>query len=133
MVAWQIAHTKQLAMMQITKSSVPILHDCPVLHINPNAPHLHGYKTHYISNNEFSGKHVNESEHSMPMTLHFEVLHFSSLNILFLELPRMPPKGFINSILVNLSLENLALPLCRHAIARGHSYAWQRLKLLFNS
>ncbi len=47
-------------------------------------------------------KHVNESKHSMPMTLYFTVCHFSSPNIVFLELPRMPPKGYISSILVKL-------------------------------
>jgi hypothetical protein len=89
-VAWQIARTK-CQIKQITKSSVPILHDCPISYINPNAPRPHGYVTHYTVYNEFSGKHVNESEQCMPMTLYFAICHFSSPDIVFLELPRMLP------------------------------------------
>jgi hypothetical protein len=89
---------------------------------------------HYMANNEFSGKHVNKSEQSMPMTLYFAICHFSSTDIVFLELPSMPPEGFITSILVNLIItEYLALSLFRHVIACGKSYMWLRLKLLINS
>jgi hypothetical protein len=62
---------------------------------------------HYTANDEFSGKHVNESEQSMPMTLYFAMCHFSSPDIVFLELPRMPPKGFITSILVNFIITGI--------------------------
>jgi hypothetical protein len=94
-------------MKQITKSSVSILHDCPISYINPNAPRLHGYKMHYMANDEFSGKHVNKSEQSMPMTLYFAICHFSTPDIVFLELPRMPPKEFITSILVNFIITGI--------------------------
>jgi hypothetical protein len=43
----------------------------------------------------------------MPMTLFFAVCHFSSPDIVFLELPRMPPKGYITSILVNLMITEI--------------------------
>jgi hypothetical protein len=53
---------------------------------------------------QFQKKHVNKSKHSMLMTLYFAVCHFSSPDIVFLELPRMPPKGCITSILVKLMI-----------------------------
>jgi hypothetical protein len=37
----------------------------------------------------------------MPMTLYFAVCQFSSPDIVFSELPKMLPKGFITSVLVN--------------------------------
>ncbi len=86
--------------MYITKSNVAILHDCPISHIQSDAPQLHGYQTYYTGNNESSGKQVNESKHSMPMMLYFVVCHFSTPDIVFLALPRMPPKGFITSTLL---------------------------------
>ena len=85
-------------MKQITKSNVSVLHDCPILHITLDAPQLHGYETYYTSQDGSSGKHINKSEHSMPMTLYVAVCHFSSPDIAFLELPRMPPKRYITSI-----------------------------------
>jgi hypothetical protein len=36
----------------------------------------------------------------MPMMLYFAVCHFSTPDIVFSALPRMPPKGFITSTLV---------------------------------
>jgi hypothetical protein len=72
-----------------------------------NAPQLHGYQTYYMGNDESSGKHVNKSEHSMPMTLYFAVCHFSTPDIVFSDLPRMPPKGIITSILVKFNITGI--------------------------
>ncbi len=41
------------------------------------------------------------------MTLYFAICHFSSLDIEFLELPRMILKGFITSILVNFTITGI--------------------------
>ncbi len=94
-------------MKQITKTNVSVLHDCPILHITLDALQLYGYETYYTSQDDSSGKHVNKSEHSMPMTLFFAVCHFLSPDIVFLELPRMPPKGYITSILVKLMITRI--------------------------
>jgi hypothetical protein len=94
-------------MKQITKSSITILHDCPISYINPNAPHLHGYNMHYMAKDDFSGKHVKKSEQSMPMTLYFAICCFSTPDFVFLDFPRMPPKGFITSILVNFFITGI--------------------------
>jgi len=47
------------------------------------------------------GKHVTLSEHSMPMMIYFAICHFSCPDIVFCELPRMPPKGIITHILLS--------------------------------
>ncbi len=100
-VAWHFACTKWFVMKQITKSSVPILHVCHISYINPNAPRLHGYETYYTTYDDFSSKNVNKSEQSMPMMVYFAICNFSTPDIVCWDLPRMPPKRFITSILVN--------------------------------
>jgi hypothetical protein len=72
-----------------------------------NAPQLHGFQAYYTGNDESSSKHVNESEHSMPTMLHFAVCHFSTPDIVFSDLPRMPPKGIITSILVKFIITGI--------------------------
>jgi hypothetical protein len=64
------------------------------------APRLHGYETYATFNKETMGKQVNESEHSMSMMLYFAICHFSCPDIVFSDLPRISPKGFIMSIIV---------------------------------
>ncbi len=51
-------------------------------------------------NDDPMGKRGTEGEHSMPMTLYFAICNFSCLDIVFLELPRMPPKGVITAFIV---------------------------------
>jgi hypothetical protein len=85
----------------MTKSIVPIVHDCPLSQIDPTAPRLYGYETYFTMHDESMGKRVTEGEHSMPMTIYFAICHFSCPDIIFAELPRIPPKGFIMSVLVN--------------------------------
>jgi hypothetical protein len=94
-------------MKQIIKSNMSVLHDCPISHITLDATQLHGYKTYYMSQDNLSGKHINKSEHSMLMTLYLAVCQFSSPDIVFLELPRMPPKGYITSFLVKLMITGI--------------------------
>ena len=94
-------------MKQITKSNVSVLHDCPILHITSDALQLHGCETYHTSQDNSFGKHVNKSENSMPMTLYFAVSHFSSPDIVFMELPRMPPKGYTTFILVKLIITGI--------------------------
>ncbi len=84
-----------------------ILHDCPISHIKLDAPQLHGYQAFYTSNNDSSGKNVNKSKHSMPMTLYFAICQFSAPDTVFLTLPRMPPKGIITSILVKFIITGI--------------------------
>jgi hypothetical protein len=72
-VAQQIACTKCLAQKRLTKSIVPVVHDCPLLHIDPIALQLHGYETYFTMHNESMGKRVTEGEHSMPMTIYFTI------------------------------------------------------------
>ncbi len=128
-VPWQIARTKWLAMKQITKSSIPILHDCPISNIDPNAPCIHGYKTHYTAINLAANMSTRVNKacwwHS---TLQFvislvQILYFwnsqgchqKDSSLLFWQ--------------TSLSLEYLALSLFRQVIACGNSYMWLRLKL----
>ncbi len=47
------------------------------------------------------GKRGNEGEHSMPMTPYFAICNFLCPDIVFLDLPRIPPKGFITSFIVS--------------------------------
>jgi hypothetical protein len=72
-----------------------------------NAPQLHDFQTYYMGNDEPNGKHVNESEHSTLMTLFFVVCHFLTPDIVFSDLPRMPPKGIITSILVKFIITGI--------------------------
>jgi hypothetical protein len=51
--------------------------------------------------NKSMGKRVTEGEYSMPMMIYFASCHFSCPDIIFLELPRIPPNGFITCVLVN--------------------------------
>ncbi len=41
-------------------------------------------------------------EHSMPMMIYFAICNFSCPDIVFSELPRMPPEGFITAFIVRI-------------------------------
>jgi hypothetical protein len=79
----------------------PIVYDCQISYIDSTAPRLHGYQTYFTLNSESMGKHVTEGEHSMPMTIYFAICQFSCPDIVFCELPRMPPKGIITHALLS--------------------------------
>jgi hypothetical protein len=46
------------------------------------------------------GKRGTEGGHSMPMTIYFAICNFPCPDFVFLELPRIPPKGFITAFIV---------------------------------
>jgi len=97
-----IERRKRLTQKRTTQSMVPIVHDCRISYINPTAPRLHGYQTYFMLNSESMGKQVNDSEHSMPMTIYFAINHFSCPDIVFSELLRMPPKEILTHVLSSI-------------------------------
>ena len=100
-LARQIARRKHLTQKRTTQSMSPIVHDCQMSYIDPNAPRLYGYESYFTMHSESMGKQVTASEHSMPMTIYFAICQFSCPDIVFCELPRMPPKGIITHILLS--------------------------------
>jgi hypothetical protein len=50
---------------------------------------------------ESMGKQATAGKHSMPMTIYFAICQFSCPDIVFSELPRIPPKGIITHVLVS--------------------------------
>ncbi len=86
-VAQWIARSKRISIKRTTQSSTALVHDCPMAHISPIAPTLHGYQT-YATFHDTSMEHeVIDSDTSMPMTLHFAICKFSCPEIVFLKLP----------------------------------------------
>ncbi len=83
LIARQISRNKKLTLKLSTRSNTSILHHCPITHLSSAAPRLHGYETYATFNKETMGKQVNESEHSMSMTLYFAICHFSCPDIVF--------------------------------------------------
>jgi hypothetical protein len=64
--------------------------------LNVVTPRLHGYETYATSNDSrFNKKHLDESPHTMQMTLYFAICRFSCPDLVFKALPRRPPDGFI--------------------------------------
>ncbi len=98
-LARQIARRKHLTQKRTTQSMSPIVHDCRMSYIDPSAPRLYGYESHFMMHSESMGKQVTASEHSMPMTIYFAICQFSCPDIVFCELPQMPPKGIITHTL----------------------------------
>ncbi len=52
------------------------VNDCPISHINSDAPQIHGYQSYFTLNDNPLGKRGNEGEHSMSMTLYFAICNF---------------------------------------------------------
>ena len=99
LVAQRIARNARLSAKRTTRSSVSVIHDCPMAIMSPIAPKIHGYQT-YATFHDTSMEHeVMDSEMSMPMTLYFAINAFSCPEIVFSKLPWRPPKGFIISAL----------------------------------
>jgi hypothetical protein len=67
--------------MQNTRSIASTVHDCPISHINSEAPQIYGYQSYFALNDNPMGKRGNEGEHSMPMTLYFAICNFLCLDI----------------------------------------------------
>ncbi len=57
-VARQIAWSKQLSSKSTTRSSVSMIHDCPMAYIDPTTPKLHGYESYATFNDTSSEKEV---------------------------------------------------------------------------
>jgi hypothetical protein len=87
--------------MQNTRSIGSTVYDCPISDINSDAPQIYGYQSYFTLNDNPMGKRGSEGEHSMPMTLYFAICIFLCPDIVFLDLPRIPPKGFITSFIVS--------------------------------
>jgi hypothetical protein len=100
-LARQIARRRHLTQKRTTQSMSPIIYDCQMSYIDPNAPRLYGYESYFTMHSESMGKQVTASEHSMLMTIYFAICQFSCPDIVFCELPRMPPKGIITHVLLS--------------------------------
>jgi hypothetical protein len=96
-----IARRKHLTQKRTTQSMSPIIHDCRMSYIDPSAPRLYRYESYFTMHSESMGKQVIASEHSMPMTIYFAICQFSCPDIVFSDLPWMPPKGIITHILLS--------------------------------
>ncbi len=73
-----------------------ILHDCPMTNIDRDAPRLYGYQTYTTLNDaSFIGNHLDQSLHTMQMTLYFAICHFSCPDLVFKTIPCRPPDSFI--------------------------------------
>jgi hypothetical protein len=70
-------------------------------YIDPSAPRLYGYESYFMMHSESMGKQVIAGEHSILMTIYFAICQFSCPDIVFSDLPRMPPKGIITHILLS--------------------------------
>ncbi len=93
-IARQIARNRRLNVKQNTRSIAPTVHDCPNSHINLTAPQLHGCQSFFTLNNDPMSKRGHEGEQSIPMTLYFAICSFLCPDIVFSELPRIPPNEF---------------------------------------
>jgi hypothetical protein len=94
-VARQIAQSKRLSSKSTTRSSVPMIHDCPMVYIDPTTPKLYEYKSYATFNDTSSEKEVLNSGQSMPITLYFTICHFSCPKVVHSILPQQSPDGFI--------------------------------------
>jgi hypothetical protein len=101
-VARRIARSKRLSSKTTTRSSVPMIHDCPMTYIDPTTLKLHGYESYATFNDTSSEKEVLNSERSMSMMLYFAICHFSCPKVVHSILPRQPPDGFISSLLISV-------------------------------
>ncbi len=98
----QIAWSKQLSSKSTTRSSVPMIHDCPMAYIDPTTPKLHGYESYATFKDTLSEKEVLNSGQSMPMTLYSAICHFSYPKVVHSNLPQQPTDGFISSLLMSV-------------------------------
>jgi hypothetical protein len=89
MVSHRLLRNKILSSKVVTRSITAIVHDCSMTCLNVVTPCLHGYETYATSNDSrFNKKHLDESPHTMQMTIYFAMCHFSCPDLLFKALPR---------------------------------------------
>jgi len=95
-VSRRLLRNKILSWKVVTRSITAVVHDCPMTSLNVVTPRLHGYETYATSNDSrFNKKHLDESPHTMQMTLYFAICHFLCPDLVFKALPHRPPDGFI--------------------------------------
>jgi hypothetical protein len=99
LIAQGIAQNAHFTGKRMTQSSTTLVYDCPMAHMSPIAPNLHGYQTYATFHNTSMEHQVMDSERSMPGTLYFAVCEFSCPEIIFFKLPWRPPNGFVTSTL----------------------------------
>jgi hypothetical protein len=99
LIARRIAQNARLTAKRTTQSSTTLVYDCPMAHMSPIAPKLHGYQTYALFYDTSIEHQVMDSERSMPRTLYFAICEFSCPEIVFFKLPWRPPNGFITSTL----------------------------------
>jgi hypothetical protein len=99
-VAQKIARDKHLSAKQANQSSIAILHDCPMAHINKVAPILSEYQMYATFHNTSMEDNILKSECSMPMTLYFAICKYSCPEIVFSLLLRRPPDGIIMAFVI---------------------------------
>ncbi len=96
MVSCRLLRVKTLSLKVVTRSTTMIVYDCPMTNLNIVTPRLHGYKIYATSNDSrFNKSHLDESPHTMQMTIYFAICHFSCPDLVFKALPCQPPDGFI--------------------------------------
>jgi hypothetical protein len=96
MVSRRLIRNKTLSSKVVTKSTTMIVQDCPMTSLSIMTPRLHGHETYATSNDSrFNKRHLDESPHTMQMTIYFAICHFSCPDLVFKTLPRRPPDGFI--------------------------------------
>jgi hypothetical protein len=92
-IACRLLQNKILSSKMVTKSMTVIVHDCPMMNIDCDAPHPYGYQTYTTSNDaSFIGIYLDQSPHTM---LFFAISYFSCPDLVFKNLPHRPPYGFI--------------------------------------
>jgi len=107
LLARRILRQKQLTQRRTTQSTATVIYDCRISYIDSGAPRLYGYETYFTLHSDSMGKQVTASEHSMPMTIYFAICQFSCPDIIFSDLPRMPPKGIITHTLLSILIAGI--------------------------
>jgi hypothetical protein len=114
MVSCRLVQNKTLSSKVVTRSTTTIVHDCPMTSLNVVIPRLHGYETYAtLNDSRFNKSHLDESPHTMHMTLYFAICHFSCPDLVFKTLPCQPPDGFImDGLAMSIILVILDFSLC---------------------
>jgi hypothetical protein len=88
MVSCRLLWNKTLSSKVVTRSTTMIVYDCPMTNLNSATLHLHGYETCATSNDSiFNKSHLDESPHTMQMTIYFAICHFTCPDLVFKALP----------------------------------------------
>ena len=107
LLARRILRQKQLTQRRTIQSTTTVVYDCRISYIDSGTPRLYGYETYFTLHSDSMGKQVTAGEHSMPMTIYFAICQFSCPDIVFSDLPRMPPKGIITHTLLSILITGI--------------------------